>query len=380
VFAPAGFASLSCDARGTGASGGQFDFDGAKDVKDVRDLFDWLAARPEISDTGIGALGTGLGGGEVWNAAAAGVPFKAIAPGLTWTSLGRALTPDHVIKWNLLDQIIYHVPWSNWDSSLAQAGNDLRHGRLTDAVESMFRNRSSLGRLHSLTVPTLIIQNRHDLWFDLNQATAGYARLAGPKRLFIGPPKRAVTEVVAWFEEYLAGGTPVGGGVELAHAPWDGATTSFPTLPRIRKLVVNLPGTKTLPSGVLYRSAYLPSGTLETFGGGFVTVRYSGATSSWTQITASILVSRTVRYIPGVNGKASPITEGAAPITKPAGVVKIPLMNTAVLLGGRVLTIRLGPTIPAGVFNLIPPPATERTITIGRASVHLSVLAHAISK
>jgi hypothetical protein len=228
-------------------------------------------------------------------------------------------------------------------------------------------------------VPTLIIQNRHDLWFDLDQAIAGYKRLAGPKRLFIGPPSRALTEIVAWVKEYLANGPPVGGGVELAHGPWDGTTTSFPNLPRTRTVVVTLRGMKRPPSGVLYRSAYLPSGSLETFGGGFVTVRYSGAASPWTQITASILVPRAVRYIPGVTGKPSPITEGATPITKPSGVVRIPLMNTAVLLGSRVLTIRLGPTIPEGVFNPTRPPPT-RAITIGSVTVHLSVLAHAVSR
>ena len=43
-------------------------------------LFSWFAARPEVSDTQIGAFGISLGGGAVWNAAVAGVPFKAIVP------------------------------------------------------------------------------------------------------------------------------------------------------------------------------------------------------------------------------------------------------------------------------------------------------------
>jgi pimeloyl-ACP methyl ester carboxylesterase len=370
IFAPAGFASLACDARGTGASGGNFDFDGARDVQDARDLFDWLAARPDISDTEIGAFGVGLGGAEVWNAAVAGVPFKAIVPGLTWTSLQQALTPDGVIKTNLLDYLIHAVsPLSNWDPTLTQAGQDLRHGRLTNAVRHALKERSPLSRLHSLTVPTLIIQARHDLWFDLDQARAAYKRLAGPKRLYIGPPKRALAEVVGWFEAYLGNGPPLGGGVELAHAPGSGAT-SFPGLPQTRSVVVNLPGTKRLPSGVLYRSGSLPRGTLETFGDGFLTVRYSGASSAWTQLTASVLVY----------GSTNPITEGAAPITEPSGVVRIPLMDTAVLLRGLSLTIRLGPTIPQGVFNGTPPPHAQRRITIGRVTVHLSVLTHAVSQ
>lgn len=371
TFAPAGFASLSCDARGTGGSGGKFDFGGSSDVEDVRDLFNWFAARPDISDAEIGAFGIGLGGAEVWNAAVAGVPLKAIVPALTWTSLPRALTPDGVVKTNLVDYFTSHSPLSNWDPTLVQAGADLAHGQATAAVEHALADRSSLGQLHSLTVPTLLIQERHDMWFDVDQASAAYKLLAGPKHLYLGPPTRALPEVVRWFEEYLAGGAAVGGGIELAHAPWDGATTSFRKLPPTRSVVVNLPGTKTVASGVLHRSVRLPGGPLETFGDGSVSVRYSGASPAWTQLVVQVTVRGTVE----------PVTQGAAPITSASGVVKVPLMDTAVLLPrGRRLTVRLGPTIPEGVFNGTPPPPGQRTITIRRVTLQLSVLKRAVSK
>jgi len=376
TFAPAGLASLSCDTRGTGASGGKFDFGGSKDVQDARDLFDWFAARPDISDTEIGAFGIGLGGGEVWNAAVAGVPFKAIAPGLTWTSLPRALTPDGVVKTNLLDYITGHSPLSNWDPTLAQAGADLARGRATDAVEHALAERSSLGRLHSLAVPTLLIQERRDLWFDVDQATAAYKLLGGPKRLYIGPPTRALPEVVAWFEEYLAGGAALGSGIELAHAPWDGNPTLFTKLPRTRSVVVNLPGTKRVTSGVLRRSVRLPGGPLETFGDGSVSVHYSGASPAWTQLVAQLTVNQ-----PTLKGEVEPVTQGAVPIKSTSGVVTIPLMDTVVLLPrGKRLTVRLGPTIPEGVFNGTPPPPGSRTITIQRVTLKLSVLRRAVSR
>ena len=50
-LAPAGYASLMCDARGHGTSGGLFGLDGPTDVADTQMLFTWFAARPEISDT-----------------------------------------------------------------------------------------------------------------------------------------------------------------------------------------------------------------------------------------------------------------------------------------------------------------------------------------
>jgi len=82
-----------------------------------------------------------------------------------------------------------------------------------------------------------------------------------------------------------------------------------------------------------------------------------------------------------VKGTVEPVTQGAAPITSASGVVTIPLMDTAVLLPrGKRLTVRLGPTIPEGVFNGTPPPPGQRTITIQRVTLRLSVLKRAVSK
>ena len=64
-FANAGFASVMCDERGTGASGGSFDLAGRNDANDAQAIFNWLAARPEVSGTEIGAYGEDLGGAEV---------------------------------------------------------------------------------------------------------------------------------------------------------------------------------------------------------------------------------------------------------------------------------------------------------------------------
>src|SRR5579864_694918 len=118
ALAPAGFASLMCDARGTGASGGVWGLDGPREDQDARDLFAWLSSRPEISDTAIGALGLSLGGGAVWNAAAAGVPFKAIVPMVTWTSLQTALEPNGLSKSGLVQLLSLVVPTSRWAPEL----------------------------------------------------------------------------------------------------------------------------------------------------------------------------------------------------------------------------------------------------------------------
>src|SRR6185503_3401531 len=149
---------------------------------------------------------------------------------------------------------------------------------------------------------------------------------------------------IAWFAHYLAATGPApGGGVELVHDPWNGATTSYSKLPQTRTASVNLPGRRTLNGGgFATRSARLTAGPHETFGGGSVTVHYSG-TTSWTHLVATI----------SVKGSKTPVTEGAAPITSSSGVVKIPLLNEAVLLPrGKRLRVRLGTTSWDDAYHL----------------------------
>ena len=388
ALAQFGFAALACDARGTGASGGTFGLDGPRDVQDAQDLFNWFAARSDVSDTNIGALGLSLGGGEVWNAAVAGVPFKAIVPAITWTKLGTALNPDGVPKTGLLSILFQSPPLAGWDPALAQTAQSLLQGDVTAEVASSETARSSRSQLHALTVPTLLLQGWQDFLFDLDQAIGAYKLLAGPKRLYVGdighPPAKNpsaevptyLAQVVGWFDQYLAGGPKVGGGIELAHDPWDGTTTTYKNLPRTRTASVNLPG-KTSLNGPHFadRSARLTGGPHETFGDGSVTVRYSGA-KSWTHLVATV-------WIKGGN---TLVTEGAAPIKASSGVVKIPLMNEALFLPrGKKLEVGIGATswddlYHVGVSTYASLPPHGASIKIGSATLKLSFLKRAISK
>ncbi|MFL5959282.1 MAG: alpha/beta hydrolase family protein [Gaiellaceae bacterium] len=381
ALAPVGFASLACDARGTGGSGGKFGLDGPSEVQDARDLFAWLAGRADVSDTAIGAVGLSLGGGEVWNAAVAGVPFKAIVPAIGWTDLARALAPAGVPKAGLIGGL--GPAGSSWDPTLAQARDDLLSGSVTPAVEAALAKRSSRPRLHALQVPTLILQGRHDFLFDLDQGLAAYRLLAGPKRLYLGDLGHApasnpaaeqpayLVEVVRWLEKYLAGGPKFGGGVELAHDPWDGTTSFSRALPGARRVSVNLPGTKTLAAhGSLHRTVRLPGGPLETFGDGYLDVRYTDAGQAWAQLVGTV----------SVRGRAVPVTEGAARVTRPSGVLRIPLMDQAVLLPrGKKLVVTVGSVSKDGVYRA-PSAGGSASITVRRVTLSLSLLRRAVSR
>src|SRR5213080_627748 len=61
TFANEGYAVLTFDFRGHGESGGLFDADGSTEIQDAPDLFNWLAAHPEIDKAHIGAWGISLG-------------------------------------------------------------------------------------------------------------------------------------------------------------------------------------------------------------------------------------------------------------------------------------------------------------------------------
>jgi predicted acyl esterase len=388
AMAQFGLATLACDARGTDASGGKFGLDSPRDTQDAQNLFAWFASRGDVSDTQIGAFGLSLGGGEVWNAAVAGVPFRAIVPAITWTNLGAALNPDGVPKTGLIAILSRAVPLGNWDPALVQAEQDLFQGSVTPAVTSVEAARSSRSHLHALTVPTLLLQGRHDFLFDMDQATAAWKLLAGPKRLYLGdlghPPAKNppaeqtdyVEATIGWFIHYLAMGETPNGGVQLAHDPWDGTWSKYKKLPKTTTASVNLPG-KSLIQGPHYafRSARLTGGPHETFGNGSVTVHYSAA-KSWTHLVATI----------SIQGSSTVVTEGAAPIESSAGVVKIPLMNEAVLLPrGKKLRVRIGAISWDDAYHLGIPvyaslPPQGASIKIGSATLKLSFLKHTVSK
>jgi alpha-beta hydrolase superfamily lysophospholipase len=385
-LAPAGYASLMCDARGHGTSGGLFGLDGPRDVQDTRELFSWLTARPEISSTAIGALGISLGGGAVWKATAAGVPFEAIVPMITWTNLTTALAPQALAKSGLVAYLAQLVPTARWDPALLAAEPALVQSKDLAAVTALAAPRSVATQLPSISAPTLLIQGRHDFLFDIDQAEAAYRRLSGPKQLYLGdlghsPATNPSAEqpyyfglAVKWFDRFLKGrpGT-VTSQVELAHDPWDGKTTTYAGLPATKSVSVALPGTSTIENaGKVVRGARITGGPHETFGDSTVTVRYSGA-KSWDRLVAVLTVS----------GSSAPITAGGVKLNESSGVATIRLMNESVLVRpGARLVLHLGATStvqsPSDALYLddVQPGAS---ITIGRATLTLSVLKKAVS-
>ena len=215
-LAPQGYAALTFDARGHGQSEGLVSIDGPREIQDVRELFNWLAAQPGINGQRIGAFGYSYGGGAIWRATAEGVPFAAIEPAITWTDLYSALLPQNLARSG--------VVLGFWQSIAARAApelepivNDALAGRNLGVVRAFADQRSSRALLGNIRAPTFLMQGRRDFAFDIDHALAAYSRLKAPKRLYLGdfghapsplPPAEAqhvLPEARQWFDRYLKG-------------------------------------------------------------------------------------------------------------------------------------------------------------------------------
>jgi predicted acyl esterase len=234
VFVPQGYAVLTFDARAHGESGGLLTLDGPREVADVRALFERLAARPDVDERRIGAWGLSYGGGAVLRAAVEGVPFAALEPFETWTDLYGALFPQNFAKSGAIFGFLQEVAPGR-SPFVDSIKDDALASRNLAALKRIADERSTLPRLSSLTVPTMLFQGRRDFAFDMQQAIAGYTRLRGPKRLYLGNLGHAPSTFAAddfgyfmrrsreWFDRFLKGvpnGIDTGPNVELAPSPF----------------------------------------------------------------------------------------------------------------------------------------------------------------
>ena len=392
-LAPQGYAVLTFDARGHGQSEGVVSIDGPREIQDVRELFNWLAARPEINAQHIGALGYSYGGGAILRATVEGVPFAAIAPAITWTDLYSALLPQDLARSG--------VVLGFWESIAARAApevqpivNDTLAGRNLAGVHAFASQRSTRSLLGTIKAPTLLMQGRRDFAFDVDQALAAYSRLKAPKRLYLGdfghppsanPPAEAphlLAEARQWFDRYLKGlanGIDRQPPVEIAPDPWTGRTFSYRSLPARKTLKLAFPGRKEIGStGKVARTLPRRKARLETFGAPTLRVSLSSP-NGWPHVVAVL----------------SALTPDGREIVVSSGGARVRLgskrKEVAIRLISQVTNVpprsRLRLTVagtstaqsPGNLLYLSGVPRTARLV-VGRAKLTLPVLARPISR
>jgi predicted acyl esterase len=388
TYVAKGYAVFVPDARGHGSSGGFVSLDGPREVADVRTELQWFSGLPDVSDTQIGAWGISLGGGAAWNSVVAGVPFKALETFETWSDLFQALFPHNFGKSGAIYAFAQSVPSERIDPALRAFVPQLISSENLPAVRDLLGARSSLRLMSAVTTPSFLFQGRRDFAFDIDQATAAYRRLAGPKRLYVGdfghspssfpgPDLAHVLDLsVRWYDRFLKeepNGVDKEKPVQVASNPWR-AAASFASVPKAKRLTVVRSGLHDLtPTGKAVYTFPPLKRTVEQFGASLVSVTAKSATN-WPHVVAVLSAGDTV------------LSEGGTltPAGKTSWRVKFSLISDANLLKkGTRLRLTLGATSTvqniANLLYLKPVPDDAR-LKIGSVSVSLPVLAKPISR
>ena len=389
------FALLTFDARGHGASGGLVGIDGPREVADVRSVRDWLAARPDVSDTEIGAWGISYGGGAIFNSLVAGVPWAAAVTVETWTDLYSALMPQGLVKSGLVAGLASSIPESRRDPSLAGVQAAAFAGNAT-SVRSWAAERSSLAKLGTVRTPVLMAQGRRDFLFGIDQGTRAFRRLAGPKKLYLGLHGHApstfpardtpllLSRSSAWFDCFLrdAGCAPGQAQVEIVPENFSGnadvGVVKRGSLPPTSPATFALPGVTTFArSGKAVRTTSRLRKSIEIFG--TPTVRVSiAASGGWSRLVA-VLTARTPR------GQELVVSAGGVPTRPGARAVTIGLASQATFVPkGSRLTLTLASSSTAqSSANLLyldlPMPSNARA-RVGNAVLKLPILRTPVTK
>ncbi|SDH31310.1 CocE/NonD family hydrolase [Nonomuraea jiangxiensis] len=250
--AQAGYAVLTWSARGFGRSTGQIALNSPDyEVKDVKQLIDWLAKRPEVrldaaGDPRVGIAGGSYGGAIALMTAAYDHRIDAIVPQITWSDLADALFPNAAVEGppvqgatgqNAAGQAaeggVFKRMWAgiffgqgvsldNLATSLgggreqaaapltaeqARCGRFLpeicevyqqvaQTGRATPEAVALLRESSPITVAGRIKAPTLLLQGQRDSLFPLAQADANARAIAAA-----GTPVS-----LAWFDGGHDGG------------------------------------------------------------------------------------------------------------------------------------------------------------------------------
>lgn len=378
AFATAGYSVLAYDARGHGASGGEITLAGPREVADLRALRQAYGARADVHDTKIGAWGISYGGGQIWNALAAGVPFAAVEVVETWTSLYDALWPQGLARSGIVAGFAAGI--ASRSPLVAGIRDDAVQSRNLGAVRTLANARSVTSRLGSIRTPVYLFQGRIDFAFDLTQATQAFAGLRGPKKLyagnfghlpatFPGPDSAYVlSQGIAWFDRFLKG---TRNGVDttkvvIARQGSASRRAELASLPKTDLIAANFGGTATVRGSALVTRRTLP------WRAGFETWGSSG--------TAIVDVKRLVSYprlVVTVLAGERVITHGGLRPRVGLNVVKLANYSVHVPKGTR-LRVVVGPASPPGQLAYLGF-AGAGSATIGPIRVQLSVLAKPVS-
>ena len=207
-IAATGYAVLTYDARGHGQSGGTVGLDGPAEISDVRALFARLAARPDVDDAHIGAWGISLRRRRDPARGRRGRPVRRARAERYLERPVRRAVPQDLAKSGVVFQFVNEITRPSEPITAVQ--DDALQGRDLAALRTFPDARSSRSGSRRSARRRFWFQGKRDFAFGMEQAIDGYARLAGPKRLYLGnlghAPSTFAADDLSYF---LAQGRPV---------------------------------------------------------------------------------------------------------------------------------------------------------------------------
>lgn len=361
-LARAGYAVLAWSARGFGRSTGEIALNSPDyEVKDTRQLIDWLARRPEVrldgpGDPRVGMAGQSYGGAIALMTAAYDRRVDAIAPQITWNSLSDALFPDAASGAKPTDGVFKKL-WAGLfftgSADRTACGRFLpavcemyqevaEKGRPTESAIAMLSRSSPASVADRIRVPTLLVQGQSDSLFPLDQADANAKAIA----------RNGAPVSVVWFQGGHDGGDP--------------------ETERVEGLVRDFFDARLMGS-----SAPAPHAGA---GNGFTVTRAGGLDSSTQEV---VVDEASTRRYPGLSGDASslPLTGGEQTIFNPAGgsptsVSALPGLGALGSLGGSLggsLAGQLPSDMPGQTATFETRPLDRPLWLTGAATVRLKI-------
>ncbi|MFJ6543552.1 alpha/beta fold hydrolase [Streptomyces sp. NPDC091385] len=218
-----GYAVMTWSARGFGGSTGEIGLNDPKhEVKDVSQLIDWLARRPEVrldapGDPRVGVAGASYGGAISLLAAGYDHRVDAIAPAVTYWNLADALFPDGVFK-KLWAGVFFSSGGgcADFEPALCRMYQRVAQSGTPDAdARRLLEERSPSAVATRIKVPTLLFQGQTDSLFTLAQSDAAERAIkangAPVKVDWISgghdggdnETGRVATRMRSWFDRYL---------------------------------------------------------------------------------------------------------------------------------------------------------------------------------
>jgi len=261
-----GYAALTWDSRGFGASGGStYVDDPAHEARDVSALINLVARRPEIAkdapnDPTLGMIGGSYAGGIQLVTSAFDPRVDAIVPQITWNDLRYSLFPNGVTKLGW-DELLYAdglatslsgginpngtagIQTGSYSTDLHRTEiQGLINGAPNKQTSDWFLGRSvaGYGVHHPVHIPTLFMQGDVDTLFNINEAVANWHHVldhGAPAKLMIfcgghvGCPSNYVSTgesdylqaaALKWFDKYVKRESSVDTGAPVEYLTNDG--------------------------------------------------------------------------------------------------------------------------------------------------------------